>query len=69
MASGLAEDGSPLSRTRIVHRHQRDDDASSAAAETAQAEAVARCDPEYPGTSTAGSRAFETDSYADPCGL
>jgi hypothetical protein len=31
-------------------RHQRDDDASSAVAETAQAEASARCAPEYPGT-------------------
>jgi hypothetical protein len=33
-------------------RHQRDDDASesSAAAEAAQAEASARCAPEYPGT-------------------
>ena len=36
-------------------RHQRDDDASSAVAATAQAEAVARCAPEYPGTP--GSRA------------
>jgi hypothetical protein len=46
-------------------RHQRDDDASSAAAETAQAEAVARCDPEYPGT--AGSRAKLTHmrTFAD----
>ena len=47
-------------------RHQRDDDASSAAAETAQAEAVARCDPEYSGTA---GQPCKTDSYADLCGL
>ena len=48
-------------------RHQRDDDASSAAAETAQAEAVARCDPEYRDPGTAGSRAKLTHmrTFAD----
>jgi hypothetical protein len=43
-------------------RHQRDDDASSAAAAAAQAEVVARCAPEYPGTA---GQPCVTDSYAD----
>jgi hypothetical protein len=47
-------------------RHQRDDDASSAAAATAQAEAIARCALEYPGTA---GQPCESDSYADLCGL
>jgi hypothetical protein len=47
-------------------RPQRDDDASSAAAAAAQAEAIARCAPEYPGTA---GQPCESDSYADLCGL
>ena len=52
--------------TNTSRRHQRDDDASSAAAATAQAEAIARCAPEYPGTA---GQPCKTDSYADLCGL
>jgi hypothetical protein len=47
-------------------RHQRDDDESSAAAETAEAEASARCDPEYPGPA---GQPCKTDSYADLCAM
>ena len=48
-------------------RHQRHgDDASSAAASVAEAEASARCAPEYPGTA---GQPCKTDSYADLCGL
>ena len=47
-------------------RQQRDDDESSAAAETAEAEASARCDPEYPGPA---GQPCKTDSYADLCAM
>ena len=46
-------------------RHQRDDDASLAAAETAQAEAVARCDPEYPGTTGSRAKLTHMRTFAD----
>ena len=45
-------------------RHQRDDDASSAAVEVAEAEARGRCAPDNAGTA---GQSCKTDSYADLC--